>query len=566
MCMVLNMIQISFWTHTIALAFWAFILMRNCACIMLALWVSRPVAQFSLAVLELWLHGMCKISSRKLLTWRSSAWGTLAQIFYQRCSKLWCPRLNALNWLHPPTMWRSWIAWRRLLYLNRSNRLSPPALKPSVQLVFKAQSLCRLDLKVWLCLGITFADLNGKRFKLKGVPQWKQATSWSRGSSFVGWRVWRRTPRSSSPACWLLCKCSLWRQCPPSMRCTNWHNQCPTLLGPLLWSLCLVACPSTHQAPLSWERLVLWNIEHVNVFFDCFFKMFHAASGTSCTHFHLNVSILVLKHLLAIPCRHSLQLSTALMTYLWHKHLRILFPVQFALANKSKSEAAPKSCMPQWLHQAVAKILWQPAWAITWGTWWPWAATLCHLSVTRQRLWISFWLWRWVIMSNQCFWRVPVAALLPLMVWQACWVRGLYLQQQNLLHCLCLHQPPLQKQHLKMTARQMMSARGGPARPWRSMNFKHTKASLKGRQRAWTSASRDQLLAKQSLDLSPRQKPSSHLPLPAKNPLWRRASLGALGVVETAKDVAPAGTQISRVCVFLPGRNGFTGSSREEWV
>lgn len=63
------------------------------------------------------------------------------------------------------------------------------------------------------------------------------------------------------------------------------------------------------------------------------------------------------------------------------------------------------------------------------------------------------------------------------------------------------------------------AARGSPARPWRSMNFKHTKAFLKGRQRAWTSASRDQLLAKQSLDLSPRQKPSSHLPLPAKNPL-----------------------------------------------
>ena len=136
---------------------------------MLALWVSRPVAQFSLAVLELWLHGVCKISSRKLLTWRSSAWGTLAQIFYQRCSKLWCPRLNALTWLHPPTMWRSWIAWRSLLYLNRSNRLSPPALKPSVRLVFKAQSLCRLNLEVWLCLGITFADLDGKRFKLKGV-------------------------------------------------------------------------------------------------------------------------------------------------------------------------------------------------------------------------------------------------------------------------------------------------------------------------------------------------------------------------------------------------------------
>lgn len=32
--------------------------------------------------------------------------------------------------------------------------------------------------------------------------------------------------------------------------------------------------------------------------------------------------------------------------------------------------------------------------------------------------------------------------------------------------------------------------------------------------------------------------------------------MDALGVVETAKDVAPAGTQISRVCV----------SSSEEWV
>lgn len=255
--------------------------------------------------------------------------------------------MHSIDYIHPPTMWRSWIAWRRLLYLNRSNRLSPPALKPSVLLVFKAQSLCRLNLKVWLCLGITFADLNGKRFKLKGVhsgskPHLDQEGQALWAEEFEGRH---QEVHHLDAGCFANAACE--DSAPQA-----WDVQIGTISGQHFWGHCcgafvwwLVPVPTK---PLWVGRGLCVETLNISMFSLNVFLIFHTASGTSCTHFHLNISILVLKHLLAIPCRHSLQLSTALMTYLWHKHLRILFPVQFALANKSKSEAAPKSCMLQW--------------------------------------------------------------------------------------------------------------------------------------------------------------------------------------------------------------------------